>query len=169
MKSSARIVFFAAITYALLVLAASAMADDLPDAPAPNMRSYGLPKREVSAHRFDKRVYFTGIALLGAAKAADAITTRQLLDRGGWENNHLQGRHPSAGRQAVFNLAFFAAQSGLFYVTEHNRHAWIRWTGRAWLGAVVVNHAQLASCNAGVNVHSAVEQNCKSIQPSAIF
>ena len=33
------------------------------------------------------------------------------------------GRHPSSGKQAGINAGFFAAQSTLFYLTEHNRNA----------------------------------------------
>jgi hypothetical protein len=64
----------------------------LPDPPKPN-----------------KKVFVAGVSLLAAAKTADAITTRQLLDGGGWENDPVFGRYPSPAKQAGINLAFFAA------------------------------------------------------------
>jgi len=44
-----------------------------------------------------------------------------------------------------------------FYLTERNRHAWVRWTGRALLAHAVVEHSYLAACNAGI---APVSQNC---------
>lgn len=52
-----------------------------------------------------------GVSLVAAAKAADASTTHQPMDRGGWENNPVFGRNPSPAKQAVVNLGFFAAES----------------------------------------------------------
>lgn len=65
-----------------------------------------------------------------ASKTADAVTTRRVLDLpGGYENNPTFGRHPSPLKHAGINLGFFAAESGVFYLTERNRHAWV--VGRA--------------------------------------
>ena len=131
---------------ACLLLFASitcAQAKPLPAAPNPN-----------------GKIFAAGISLLAAAKTADAITTRQLLDRGGWENDPVFGRHPSPTKQAGINLAFFAGESAVFYLTEHNRHAWIRWTGRAILAYSIVEHSQAAACNAGINTHVPGVQNC---------
>src|SRR6266478_497678 len=122
------------------------------------------PKVAIEGHRFNKRIFFAGIGLLAAAKTADAITTRQLLDRGGWENNPQIGRHPSSIRLAGHAAAMFAAQSAVFYLTERNHHAWVRWTCRVWLGSTITNHAQLAACNAGIDVHGALTQ-CRNIIP----
>jgi hypothetical protein len=122
-------------------------------------------KPVIASHKFDKRVFFTGIGLLAAAKTADAVTTRQVLDRGGYELNPVYGRHPSPARQAGINAAFFIGQSALFYLTERNRHAWVRWTGRVWFGAVIVNHTQLAVCNSGINVHSSASTACRNFMP----
>lgn len=108
--------FVLAVAFSLFVPIVHAQGKPLPDAPKPN-----------------RKVFLAGVSLHAAAKTADAITTRQLLDRGGWENNPVFGRHPSPAKQAGVNLAFFAGESARFYVTEHNRHAWIRWTGRASL------------------------------------
>ncbi len=60
--------------------------------------------------QFNRRLFIAGVSLLAASKTADAITTRQLLDRGGWENNPLFGRHPSPAKHAGINLGIFAAQ-----------------------------------------------------------
>jgi len=100
-----------------------------------------------------------GVPLLAASNVADAITTRQLLNRGGWENNPIFGKHPSPAKQAGINLGVFGAQAGLFYVTEHNRHAWVRWTGRAFLAHSVIEHSQAAVCNAGIN---RTRQECRT-------
>lgn len=101
--------------------------------------------------------------MLSASKTADAITTRQLLDRGGHENNPLFGPHPSPAKQSLINLGFFAAQAGVFHLTERNRHAWVRWAGRVWLGHVVVEHSRVAACNAGINVQAVPDQIPTSI------
>ena len=100
-----------------------------------------------------------GVSLLAAAKTADAITTRRALNQGAWENDPVFGRHPSPAKQAGINLAFFAGESALFYVTERNRHAWVRWTGRALLAHAVIDHSQAAACNAGIDTHGPA-RNC---------
>lgn len=123
------------LAVALLLCAVPAHAAPLPDAPTPN-----------------KKIFWTGVGFLAAAKTADAITTRQLLNRGGVELNSLYGRHPSAAKQSLINLGFFAAESAVFYLTERNHHKPIRWIGRAWMGNRIVNHAYLAACNANVRV-----------------
>ena len=55
-----------ALLFAVLTLAIPLHAQEKPDAPRPN-----------------RRVFIGGVTLLATAKMADAITTRQLLDRGG--------------------------------------------------------------------------------------
>ena len=124
-------------------LASIAHAQEKPDAPKPN-----------------KKILVTGVSLLAAAKTADAITTRQLLDRGGWENNSAFGHHPSPAKQAGINLAFFASESAVFYLTERNRHSWVRWAGRAFLAHSIADHAHAAACNAGLNPGLRVTQSC---------
>ena len=109
---------------------------------------------------FNKKIFVAGVTLLAAAKTADAITTRHVLNRGGWENDPVFGRHPSPAKQAGVNLAFFAGESARFYVTEHNRHAWIRWAGRAFLAEDIADHAHAAACNAGLNPAPGVTQSC---------
>jgi len=131
---------------ALIFFAPGIHAQEKPDAPKPN-----------------KKIFVIGVSLLAASKTADAITTRQLLDRGGWENDPVFGRHPSPVKQAGLNLAFFAGESALFYFTERNHHAWVRWTGRAFLAHSVVEHSYAAACNAGINTHEPVTQHCRPL------
>ena len=107
----------------------------LPDAPKPN-----------------RTIFVAGASLLAGAKTADAITTRQLLDRGGWELDPNFGSHPSPAKQAGINAGIFAAQSLAFYLTERNRHSR---TSADWQSALlahaVVEHLHLAACNAGID------------------
>ena len=86
------------------------------------------PKPAIRVPHFNRKAFIAEVSLLGAAKTADAITTRQLLDRGGHENNPIFGSHPSPGTQAGINLGIFTAQSGALYLTEHSRRSWIRWS-----------------------------------------
>ncbi len=99
-------------------------------------------------------------AVATPSNVADAITARQWPGRGGWENNPVFGRHPSPAKQAGINAGIFAAQSAGFYLTEHSKHAWVRWTGRALSGLAIEQHARLAACNAGINPHAPAIQNC---------
>lgn len=72
------------VTLAFLVIClfpSPTLAQTLPDAPKPKPHS--------------QKVFWIGTALLAASQTADAITTRQIQDRGGWENNPLLGRRPS--------------------------------------------------------------------------
>jgi len=136
------------VLFAVLALAIPlhAQTKPLPDAPKPN-----------------RKAFLAGVSLLAASKTADAITTRQLLDRGGRENDPVFGRHPSPAKQAGINLAFFAGESALFYLTEHNHHAWVRWTGRAFLAHSILEHSYAAACNAGVNTQAPSAQNCRPL------
>jgi len=76
---------------------ALAYPQELPDAPKPKPRQH-----------LNKKLFAAEVSLLAAAKTADAINTRRLLDNGGWENNPVFGRHPSPAKQAGINLALFA-------------------------------------------------------------
>jgi len=100
------------------------------------------------------------VSVLAAAKTADAITTRRALNLGGWENNPVFGRYPSPAKQAGINLAFFAGESAVFYLTEHNHHSWVRWAGRAFLAHSVIEHVHAAACNAGLSPTARVTQSC---------
>ena len=66
-------------------------------APAQQARKIEAPSR------FNRGAFVAGVSLLAASKTADATTTRQLLDRGGLENNPLFGRHRSSAKQAGIN------------------------------------------------------------------
>ena len=138
----------------LFICAQTTLAQHYVIAPIPKADPFLKRPKSFESHRFDRRMFFVEISLLGAAKTADAISTRQLLNRGGGEGNPIFGLNPSSGKQAGINAGFFIAQSTLFYLTEHNHNAWVRWTGRVWLGATIANHAQLAVCNARLVPHS---------------
>lgn len=104
-----------------------AHAQQLPDAPKPN-----------------HRIFWIGVAALGASSAVDMTTTARAIDRGGVEYNPLFGTHPSHARLAGVSSAMFAASAASFYVTEHSRHRWIRWGGRAALAFVIEQHVRMA-------------------------
>lgn len=75
-----------------------------------------------SKPHFNRRAFIPGTIALAGAKTFDALETRKLLDRGGWENNPIFGAHPSPAKQAGLNLTFFAAEATVFYFTS-NRHS----------------------------------------------
>ena len=131
-------------------------------------KSLAQEKPEVPKPKTDRKVFFVSVSLLAASKTADAITTRRVLDfpdGRGSELNPLFGPHLSPAGQAGINLGIFAAQSTAFYFTERSRHKWIRWTGRAFLAHEIEEHSRLAACNAGLDIHSPVTQNCGSVTP----
>jgi len=137
------------VLFAVFTLAIPVHAQDKPLTEAPK------PKAQ-----FNKKLFRVGVSLFAAAKTADAITTRQALDSGGWENNPRFGRHSSPAKHAGIDLAFFAGESAVFYLTEHNRHSWVRWTGGALLSYSIADHANAAACNAGLNPNVRVVQSC---------
>jgi hypothetical protein len=128
----------------------AAAAQDLPDAPKPKP---------------DRRVFYVGVSLLAASKTADAIETQRVQNRGGWENNPEFGRHPSSSRLAGVNALFFAGQSALFHKTESSQRWYVRWGGRAYIGLVIADHIQLATCNSKINPSSPQVHNCHEILP----
>lgn len=130
------------------VIPSFAQERSLPEMPKPN-----------------RHIFVVGVSLLAVSKSADALSTRSLLDRGGWENTPVLGRSPSPQRQAGLNALVFVGQSGLFYATEHNRRSWVRWAGRAYIALEIVNHIKLATCNAGIDVHSTIVHNCRPFIP----
>lgn len=93
----------------LLLLAVAANAQEKPDIQKPK------PHRDT--------VFWLGTAALAASKTFDATETRSLLNRGGWENNRLFGRHPSPAKLTGVNAGIFAAQSTAFYFTERSRQS----------------------------------------------
>jgi hypothetical protein len=110
-------------------------------------------------------VFLTGISALAISQTADAFSTRRLVDRGGWENNPVYGRHPSNARLAGINAAFFVAKSTAFYFTERSRSSWIRWTGRTLMALSIEEHSRLAACNSHIDPRSPVIQNCRPLLP----
>jgi hypothetical protein len=132
----------------LLLFAIPCFSQEKPDTPKPN-----------------RRIFIVGVSALAVSKVADSLSTRSLLDRGGWENNPILGRHPSSGRISGYMAATFIGESTTFYFTERNHRSWVRWIGRAYIGLVVEEHVRLAACNARVNVHSSHAQNCRSFLP----
>ena len=118
-----------------------------------------MPKQRLT------KTFWVGVAALGASKSYDAIETRKLLDRGGWENNPVFGRHPSPAKQSLINAAFFAGQVFVFRKTELSRRKWIRLTGRAFLAVSVGEHIYYGACNAGINPASPTVRNCSLPAP----
>lgn len=82
----------------------------------------GEQHKVASVPRFNRKAFIAEVSLLAGSKTADAVTTRQLADRGGWEGDPFFERHPSPGKQAGINLGIFGTQAGFLYVTEHSRH-----------------------------------------------
>lgn len=156
------------VSFVLLILALlcaqGASGQHYIEAPKPKPGLFLREPKPAVQHRLDRHIFITGISLLAAAKTADAITTRQVLDRGGWETNPIFGRHPSIARQVGINAGSFAVQSVAFYFTERNHHRWIRTAGRVWFGVLVVNHAKIAACNSGLNVNGP-PVNCTPLIP----
>jgi len=141
------------------------VAANLPDMPEPKVETrpaVSVPVRPHNEfHRFDKRVFWSMTGALAASQIADTLTTESVINHGGHEQNPIFGRHPKPVPYAMTNLGIFAAQVGIFYLTEHSKHPAIRWTGRAFIAAVTVNHAHLAVCNATINPHDPT-QKCSS-------
>lgn len=123
----------------LSFLVIPATANELPEMPVPRVQNEPKP----AAVRLDKRIFLAGTLLLAAAQAADAITTRQCLDRGTChETDPFYGaRYPSAGRQAGLGIAYFGAQVGFFYFSEGNPNRFVRWIGRTMMMGFIVGHA----------------------------
>jgi hypothetical protein len=77
--------------------------------------------------------WWLGIVLaLAGAHTADGITTRGMLNRGGYEAESawIIGRHPSNPAIAGYLGGEFAANAGVLWFTERSKHKWVRITGR---------------------------------------
>lgn len=128
-----------------LLFASPVHAQNLPEMPKPKSH----------------KVFYIGTAALGGAKTFDAASTVALVNRGGWESlDSRLGLRPSGTRMAGTAAADFAAESAVFYFTERNRRAWVRWSGRAFIGFLVEQHLRLGSCNLRINTHSTTVQTC---------
>ena len=139
------------------------VAANLPEMPEPKVETarptVSVPVRPHNdIHRFDKRVFWSMTGALAASQIADTLTTESVINHGGHEQNPIFGQHPVPVPYAMTNLGIFAAQVGIFYLTEHSKHPSIRWTGRAFITAVTVNHAHLAACNASINPHDPTQK-----------
>ena len=141
--------FVQRVLLTLFLLSTVALAQEKPDAPKP---------------KHDRKVFIAGTVLLAASSAADAISTKQLLDRGGWESNPILGRHPSNARLTGVFAAEFAMEALAFRLTEHGRKPWLRWLGRAYIGFSIEEHSRLAGCNSRIDVHTP-NQNCRPLVP----
>ncbi|HLZ93171.1 MAG TPA: hypothetical protein VKQ28_15795 [Candidatus Acidoferrum sp.] len=97
---------------------------------------------------FNRRVFFIGVSALAAARTFDAIETRRVLDRGGYENNPFFGCHPSSAKQGLITAAFFAGESFLFYKSERSNKRYLRWAGRINLSFTTEEHLRYAACGA---------------------
>lgn len=128
---------------AVLLFAFPLAAQEKPEAPKPN-----------------RRVFIVGVVSLAAAKTYDAVSTQNLLNRGGWENDPLFGNHPSPGRLAATNAVIFVGQVAAFHFAERSPHKWLRWSGRAFLAVTIADHVRAGACNASIDPRSPVRQSC---------
>lgn len=122
---------FPVVLLVSLLFCLPTFAQEKPETPKPKAQALVTRNTAYAAVTPHRKVFLFGVSLLAASKTADALETRRLLDRGGWENNPIYGRHPSPAKQSLINLGIFGTQAGAFYLTEHNRHGWVRWAGRA--------------------------------------
>lgn len=139
---------------ALLFCCSCARAQSLPEMPEPK-----------TPERADRRIFFVGTAALAGSKAFDLSETSGVVSIGGWENDPTFGRHPSNGRLAGVGAAEFAAETAGFYYSERNRHAWVRWTGRALIAFAVEERIRLGVCNANLWPVEQGSRNCRALIP----
>ena len=139
--------FCAQVFLALLLFAGVASAQELPETPKP---------------KHDRKVFIAGTALLAASKTADAVISGQLLNCGGVEQNPLFGPHPSPAKQAGVNAGIFAGEVLAFHFTERNRHAWVRWLGRAAVGLESEEHIRAFAHNAELHTIR-TSQGCRVV------
>lgn len=81
-------------------------------------------------------------AVLGAASAADVITTHEGLERGCHEANPLFGRRPSTAVLVASHAVPLLAL--VWYSRSHPVSAWVPYTAAAILTAVAVHNATLS-------------------------
>lgn len=140
------------IIAALVVLATLSPvghADELPDAPIAHISVQApqiAPQRDF---HFSRRLYIAEVSVVGAAMAADYITTVQNVNRPGiHESNSFLGPHPSNGRVAAYGAAEFAVAASVAWIAEHNSHKPVRVLGRMLIAGSTINHGQAAAYNA---------------------
>jgi hypothetical protein len=66
-------------------------------------------------------------------------------------------KNPDRVLEKMREARFFLVQIASY----EKMRSWIRWTGRAFLGSIVVNHTRLAASNASINVREPLS-NCGS-------
>jgi hypothetical protein len=121
----------------------------LPDAPQPH---------------FNKKVFWTSVTALAAAKTFDAVETRRILNYPrGQESNPLYGKRPSPAKQGLINAAMFAGESLLFYKTEHSNKWYWRVAGRTNLSFTIEEHVRLGVCGAGLDPQGPNTQSCHRV------
>lgn len=145
----ALLALFVALVLIALLICPPAKAQEKPDSPEPKTH----------------RVFWLAEGALAAAKTSDALSTVAAQNHGDHENNPILGKHPSQGKLAGYFAATFALDSTAFYFTEHNRRAWVRWVGRAYIAFVIEEHTRLAWCDARIPAHPSHTQNCRSFLP----
>lgn len=153
----------ATICATLLLLSTASHAQEKPCCSSDICRAqhhHGLP--EAPRPKPNSKVFWIGTAALAGSTIADAVTTRENLDKGSRfiETNPVYGRRPSPAKQAGIEAALFAGQVLAFHFTEKSPHKWIRLVGRTLIGYQTVDHALLAHCNAELNNLSTPAQGC---------
>jgi hypothetical protein len=144
------------------------VAENLPDMPQPKLESVALLVQSETPtkprHEVNRKVFWTETSLLAGAFTADGATTAAVISRGGIETNpFFPGKRPSNAQIAGIQAALFATQAGIFSLTERSRKPWVRWTGRALIGASIISHAATAGCNGslvGVTPPHQAPQTC---------
>lgn len=107
----------------LLLIAPLAQANTLIDSPQPK----AIPQKRVADRKF-----WVVMGALAAAKTTDAITTERFLcTKNSYETNPIFGRHPSVGRFAGINAAYFSGEVGLAYGLK--RFGRNHWWAKAWM------------------------------------
>lgn len=139
-----------------LMVILDARSNELPHAPIPHIAlAVEQPRQVVKPFHWNKKLYVGEITVLGAALAADEITTvHQVYKPGQFETNPILGRHPSELRISAYGTAELLIGATVGYVAEHNRHKVVRFAGRALIAGSIFNHAQAATCNATRNVNA---------------
>jgi hypothetical protein len=121
----------------------------LPPRPVPKPFS---PPKPVTRPPAANRDFWLTMAVLGAAKSADMLSTARAQGRGCVEDNRLFGPHPSNGRLVGVNLGYFAGEIGTAYVLKRvfRKHKWL---GEFWRVEPVLQssqHAWYAARNEGL-------------------
>lgn len=85
------------------------------------------------------RIWLAETFVLGGLYASDATLTANRATTTPEGHSFFYGRQPSPQRISLQIGGLFALQSLTLHFTEHSRHKWIRWAGRAWFGFSVAD------------------------------